>query len=163
MGFSFIPAFSSKNSVSEGSKLIKYSGTGGFVFSYGQTSPYGTIHVQGEVAGQDNRVVAAGPVGFTAAVEAPRLELVMGWPPSAMLAAGYLNTIASYGIVTNGMASPSPCQTNIMAFSVNAGSAYTSPNTFADWFGTATGVTSSVTLWQKTTKAAGAVGHMCPS
>ena len=163
LGFSFIPAFTSKNSVSEGSKLIKYSGTGGFVFSYGQTRPYGTINVQGEVAGQDNRVVAAGPVGFTAAIEAPRLELVMGWPPSAMLTAGYLNTIASYGIVTNGMASPIPCQTNIMAFSVNAGSAYTSPNTFADWFGTATGVTSSVTLWQKTTKSAGAVGLMCPS
>jgi hypothetical protein len=163
LGFSFIPAFSSKNSVSEGSKRIKYSGTGGFVFSNGQTRPYGTIHVQGEVAGQDNRVVAAGPVGFTAAIEAPRVELVMGWPPAAMLAAGYLNAIASYGIVTNGMASPSPCQTNVMAFSVNAGSAYSSPNTFADWFGTATGVTSSVTLWQKTTKAAGAAGRMCPS
>lgn len=162
LGFSFIPAFTSKNSVSEGSKLVKYSGTGGFVFSNGQTRPYGTINVQGEIAGQDNRVVAAGPVGFTAAIEAPRLELVMGWPPSAMLAAGYLNAIASYGIVTNGMASRVPCQTNIMAFSVNAGSAYSSPNTFADWFGTATGVTSSVTLWQKTTKAAGAVGLMCP-
>jgi hypothetical protein len=162
LGFSFIPAFTSKNSVSEGSKLIKYSGNGGFVFSYGQTRPYGTVNVQGEVAGQDNRVVAAGPVGFTAAAEAPRLELIMGWPPSAMLAAGYLNVIASYGIVTNGMANPTPCQTNIMAFSVNAGSAYSSPNTFAGWFGTATGVTSSVTLWQKTTKAAGAVGLMCP-
>jgi hypothetical protein len=163
LGFSFIPALTSKNSVVEGSKLIKYSGTGGFVFSNGQTKPYGTINVQGEVAGQDNRVVAAGPVGFTAAAEAPRLELIMGWPPSAMLAAGYVNVIASYGIVTNGMASPVPCQTNIMAFSVNAGSAYSSPNTFADWFGTATGITSSVTLWQKTTKAAGAVGLMCPS
>jgi hypothetical protein len=163
LGFSFIPAFTSKNSVSEGSKLVKYSGTGGFVFSNGQTRPAGSINVQGEVAGQDNRVVAAGPVGFTAAAEAPRLELIMGWPPSPMLAAGYLNVIASYGIVTNGMASPIPCQTNIMAFSVNAGSAYTSPNTFADWFGTATGITSSVTLWQKTTKAAGAVGLMCPS
>jgi hypothetical protein len=163
LGFSFIPAFTSKNSVSEGGKLIKYGGTGGFVFSNGLTRPYGTINVQGEVAGQDNRVVAAGPVGFTAAAEAPRLELIMGWPPSAMLAAGYVNVIASYGIVTNGMASPIPCQTNIMAFSVNAGSAYSSPNTFADWFGTATGITSSVTLWQKTTKAAGAVGLMCPS
>ncbi len=163
LGFSFIPALSSKNSVVEGSKLIKYGGTGGFVFSNGQTRPYGTVNVQGEVAGQDNRVVAAGPVGFTAATEAPRVELMMGWPPSAMLAAGYLNIIASYGIVTNGMASPIPCQTNIMAFSVNAGSAYSSPNTFADWFGTATGITSSVTLWQKTTKAAGAVGLMCPS
>jgi hypothetical protein len=163
LGFSFIPAFTSKNSVSEGSKLVKYSGTGGFVFSNGQTRPAGIINVQGEVAGQDNRVVAAGPVGFTAAIEAPRVELVMGWPPSAMLAAGYLNAITSYGIVTNGMASPIPCQTNIMAFSVNAGSAYSSPNTFADWFGTATGVTSSVTLWQKTTKSAGAAGLMCPS
>ncbi len=94
------------------------------------------------LAGQDNRVVAAGPVGFTAATEAPRLELTMGWPPSALPVAGYLNFIASYGIVTNGMASPIPCQTNIMAFSVNAGSAYSSPNTFADWFGTATGASS---------------------
>jgi hypothetical protein len=162
LGFSFIPAFTSKNSVAEGSKLIKYSGSGGFVFSNGLTRPYGAINVQGEVAGEDNRVVAAGAVGFTAAAEAPRLELVMGWPPSAMLAAGYLNVIASYGIVTNGLASPIPCQTNIMAFSVNAGSAYSSPNTFASWFGNATGITSSVSLWQKTTKSAGTVGLMCP-
>jgi hypothetical protein len=162
LGFSFIPAFTSKNSVAEGSKLIKYSGGGGFVFSNGLTRPYGSINVQGEVAGEDNRVVAASPVGFTAATEAPRLELGMGWPPSAMLAAGYLNVIASYGIVTNGLASPIPCQTNIMAFSVNAGSAYSSPNTFATWFGNATGITSSVSLWQKTTKSAGTVGLMCP-
>ena len=31
LGFSFIPAFTSKNSVVEGSKLIKYSGSGGFI------------------------------------------------------------------------------------------------------------------------------------
>ena len=124
LGFSFIPAFTSKNSVVEGSKLIKYSGSGGFSLSNGQTSPSGSINVQGDVAGQDNRVVAAGPVGFTAATEAPRLELTMGWPPASLPVAGYLNFIASYGIVTNGMVSPIPCQTNIMAFSVNAGTAY---------------------------------------
>ena len=163
LGFSFIPAFTSKNSVSEGSKLIKYSGAGGFVFSNGQTRPSGSIQVEGDVAVQDNRVVSAGPVGFTAATEAPRLELMMGWPPLSPSVAGYLNVIASYGIVTNGMASPIPCQTNIMAFSVNAGSAYSSPNTFADWFGTATGITSSVTLWQKTMKSAGAGDPMCPA
>ena len=39
LGFSFIPAFTSKNSVVEGSKLIKYSGSGGFIFSNGQTRP----------------------------------------------------------------------------------------------------------------------------
>ena len=163
LGFSFIPALTSKNSVVEGSKLIKYSGSGGFVFSNGLTRPAGSINVDADVAGTDNRVVAAGAVGFTAATEAPRLELAMGWPPSPLPAAGYLNFIASYGIVTNGMISPIPCQTNIMAFSVNAGSAYSSPNTFATWFGTATGVTSSVSLWQKTTKSAGAGGLMCPS
>jgi hypothetical protein len=163
LGFSFIPALTSKNSVVEGSKLIRYSGSGGFNFSNGLTRPAGSINVDADVAGTDNRVVAAGAVGFTAAAEAPRLELVMGWPPSPLSAAGYLNFIASYGIVTNGMISPIPCQTNIMAFSVNAGSAYSSPNTFATWFGTATGVTSSVSLWQKTTKSAGAGGLMCPS
>jgi hypothetical protein len=163
LGFSFIPALTSKNSVVEGSKVIKYSGSGGFIFSNGLTRPSGSINVDADVAGTDNRVVAAGAVGFTAATEAPRLELAMGWPPSPLPAAGYLNFIASYGIVTNGMISPIPCQTNIMAFSVNAGSAYSSPNTFATWFGTATGVTSSVSLWQKTTKSAGAGGLMCPS
>ena len=163
LGFSFIPAFTSKNSVVEGSQLINYSGSGGFILSNGLTRPSGSINVQVDVSGHDNRVVAAGPVGFTAATEAPRLELAMGWPPSALPVAGYLNFIASYGIVTNGMVSPIPCQTNIMAFSVNAGSAYSSANSFADWFGTATGVTSSVSLWQKTTKSAGAVGLMCPS
>jgi hypothetical protein len=160
LGFSFIPAFTSKNSVAEGNKLIRYSGGGGFVLSNGQTRPSGSMNVLGDVTGQDNRVVSAGPVGFTAAVEAPRVELAMGWPPTVLSPAGYLNFVASYGIVTNGMASPVPCQTNIMAFSVNAGPAYTSPNTFAIWLDT--GASSAVSLWQKTMKSAGAVGPMCP-
>jgi hypothetical protein len=163
LGFSFIPAFTSKNSVVEGSKIIKYSGSGGFSLADGQTTPSGTINVQGSVTGQDNRVLAIGPVGFTAATEAPRLELTMGWPPATLPIAGFLNFVASYGIVTNGMVSPIPCQTNIMAFSVNAGAAYTSPNTFATWLGLATGASSSVSLWQKTIKSAGPGGLMCPS
>lgn len=163
LGFSFIPAFSSKNSVAEGSKLIQYSGSGGFRFFNGKTSPSGTVVVQGIVTPHDNRVSAAGPVGFTAATEAPRLELTLGWPPATGLVAGYLNFVASYGIVTNGMVSPMPCQTNIMAFSVNAGATYTSSNTFASWLGPATGATSSVSLWSKTFKSAGAAGPMCPN
>jgi hypothetical protein len=161
LGFSFIPAFTSKNSVVEGSKLIKYSGSGGFSFSNGKTSPSGSLNVQGDIAQYDTRVLAVGPVGFTAATEAPRLELTLGWPPATALVAGYLNFVASYGIVTNGMASPLPCQTNIMAFSVSAGSTYNSPNTFATWL--ATGASSSVSLWSKTLKSAGAGGLMCPS
>jgi hypothetical protein len=159
LGFSFIPDFTSKSSVAEGSKLIQYSGSGGFIFD-GQTRPSGSIHVEGDVTGQDDRVVSAGPVGFTAATEAPRLELMMGWPPLSSSVAGYLNFIASYGIVTNGRASQLPCQTNILAFSVNAGAASSSPNTFADWL---PGQGSpSVSLWQKTMKSAGAEGLMCP-
>jgi hypothetical protein len=161
LGFSFIPAFTSKNSVIEGSKLIDYSGSGGFRLSSGKTSPSGSLNVQGIVTEHDNRVLAAGPVGFTAATEAPRLELALGWPPAAAPVAGYLNFVASYGIVTNGMANPAPCQTNIMAFSVTAGSTYNSANTFAAWL--ATGATSSVSLWSKTLKSAGAGGLMCPS
>jgi hypothetical protein len=159
LGFSFIPDLTSKSSVVEGSKLMKYSGSGGFSFD-GQTKPSGTIQVEGDVAGQDNRVVSAGPVGFTAATEAPRLELMMGWPPLSSSVAGYLNFIASYGIVTNGRASQLPCQTNILAFSVNAGAASSSPNTFADWL---PGQGSPwVSLWQRTMKSAGAEGLMCP-
>jgi hypothetical protein len=161
LGFSFIPALTSKNSVIEGSKLIDYSGSGGFRLSSGKTSPSGSLNVQGIVTEHDNRVLAAGPVGFTAATEAPRLELALGWPPAAAPVAGYLNFVASYGIVTNGMANPAPCQTNIMAFSVTAGSTYNSANTFAAWL--ATGATSSVSLWSKTLKSAGAGGLMCPS
>ncbi len=161
LGFSFIPAFTSKNSVIEGSKLITYSGSGGFRLSNGKTSPSGTLNVQGIVTAHDNRVLAAGPVGFTAATEAPRLELTLGWPPAAAPVAGYLNFVASYGIVTNGTAGPAPCQTNIMAFSVTAGSTYNSPNTFAAWL--ATGASSSVSLWSKTLKSAGAGGLMCSS
>jgi hypothetical protein len=163
LGFSFIPAFTSKNSVVEGSKLIKYSGSGGFVLSNGQATPSGSLKVQLDIAGDDSRVIAPGPVGFTAATEAPRLELAMGWPPALESVAGSLNFVASYGIVTNGMATPMPCQTNIMAFSVNAAAANSSPNTFADWVGPETGVSSSVSLWSKTMKAAGGVGLMCPS
>jgi hypothetical protein len=159
LGFSFIPAFTSKNSVVEGSKLIKYSGSGGFSFSNGKTIPSGSLNVEGDAAQHDTRVSAVGPVGFTAATEAPRLELTLGWPPAAAPVAGYLNFVASYGIVTDGMASPTPCQTNIMAFSVTAGSTYNSPNTFATW--QATGSSSSVSLWSKTLKSAGATGLMC--
>jgi hypothetical protein len=161
LGFSFIPDITSKNSVVEGGKLIKYSGSGGFSFSNGKTSPSGSLNVQGDVAQHDTRVLAGGPVGFTAATEAPRLELTLGWPPATALVAGYLNFVASYGIVTNGAASPVPCQTNIMAFSVSAGSTYNSPNTFATWL--ATGASSSVSLWSKTLKSAGVGGLMCPS
>jgi hypothetical protein len=161
LGFSFIPAFTSKNSVVEGSKLIKYGGSGGFSFSNGKTSPSGSLNVQGDIAQYDTRVLAVGPVGFTAATEAPRLELTLGWPPATALVAGYLNFVASYGIVTNGIANAVPCQTNIMAFSVSAGSTYNSPNTFATWL--ATGASSSVSLWSKTLKSAGAGGLMCPS
>ncbi len=163
LGFSFIPAFTTRNSVIEGSKLVAYSGSGGFSFVDGHTNPAGAIQVEGNVTGHDNRVVAAGPVGFTVAAEAPRVELAMGWPPAIGPTAGYLNFIGSYGIVTNGMANPAPCQTNIMAFSVNAGAAYTSPNTFADWYGLATGATSSVSIWQKTFKSAGPGGVLCPN
>ncbi len=163
LGFSFIPVFTSKNSVVEGSKLIKYSGSGGFNLANGRTTPSGSLDVQGSATTHDNRVLAVGPVGFTAATEAPRLELTLGWPPAAAPIAGYLNFVASYGIVTNGMVSPIPCQTNIMAFSVNAGSTYSSTNTFAAWLGMATGASSSVSLWSKTIKSAGAGGIMCPS
>jgi hypothetical protein len=50
-----------------------------------------------------------------------------------------------------------------MAFSVNAGPAYTSPNSFADWYGLATGATSSVSIWQKTYKSPGPGGVLCPN
>ncbi len=161
VGFSFIPAFTSKNSVIEGSKLIDYSGSGGFNFLNGKTSPSGTLNAQVSVAQRDTRVSAAGPVGFTAATEAPRLELTLGWPPAASPSAGYLNFVTSYGIVTNGMANPAPCQTNIMAFSASAGTTYNSPNTFAAWL--ATGASSSVSLWSKTLRIAGTGGLVCPS
>jgi hypothetical protein len=163
LGFSFIPAFTSKNSVIEGSKLIKYKGSAGFSLAGGQTKPSGSMDVQGDVTVHDNRVVAAGPVGFTAATEAPRLELAMGWPPAALPVAGYLNFVVSYGIVTNGRMDPAPCQTNIMAFSVNAGAAYTSPNTFATWFAMPTGSSPSVSLWSKTIKSAGPNSSTCSS
>ena len=162
LGFSFIPAFTSTNSVVEGSKLIQYKGGGGFLFANGQTRPSGSVEVQGDVTSHDNRVVAAGPLGFTAATEAPRLDLALGWPPAPAPVAGYLNFIASYGIVTNGMASSLPCQTNIMAFSVSAGTASSSPNTFAAWMGIPVGASPSVSLWSKTSKSPAANGRMCP-
>jgi hypothetical protein len=161
LGFSFIPDFTAKNSLVEGSKLLKYSGGGGFLFADSQTRPSGSIQADGNVDVQDVRVVSAGPIGFTAATEAPRLELMMGWPPANPTVAGYLNFIASYGIVTNGRSTPPPCQTNVIAFSVNAGAASSSPNTFADWI--PAGGSPSVSLWQKTLKSPGAEGRMCPS
>jgi hypothetical protein len=159
LGFSFIPEFTSKNSVVEGSKVIKYNGSGGFALANGATRPIGSMNVQADISAQDSRVVAAGPVGFTAATEAPRVDLAMGWPPQGAPVAGYFNFVTSYGIVTNGLASEAPCQTNILGFSVNAGPAYTSPNTFATWVPLGG---SPVSLWQKTFKSAGASGKGCP-
>ena len=94
LGFSFIPAFTSKNSVVEGSKLIKYSGSGGFNFSNGKTSPSGSLNVQGNIAQNDTRVSAGGPVGFTAATEAPRLELTLGWPPAVARSLPAISTLS---------------------------------------------------------------------
>ena len=161
LGFSFIPEFTSKNSVIEGSKLVKYGGSGGFLFADSQTKPAGSMQADGSVDIRDIRVVSAGPVGFTAATEAPRVELMMGWPPASPTVAGYLNFIASYGTVTNGRTTPPPCQTNVMAFSVNAGAASSSPNTFADWI--PAGGSPAVSLWQRTLKSAGPEGRMCSS
>jgi hypothetical protein len=163
LGFSFIPAFTSQNSLVEGSKLIKYGGSGGFTLINGQAKPLGSLNVQVDATQSDSRVSASGPVGFTAATEAPRLELAMGWPPALEPVAGSLSFVASYGIVTNGASSRMPCQTNIMGFGVNAGAANSSANTFADWMGPEVGVSPSVSLWSKTMKTAGAVGLMCPS
>ncbi|MGC2402208.1 MAG: hypothetical protein WA510_20615 [Acidobacteriaceae bacterium] len=160
LGFSFIPAFTSKNSLVEGSKLITYSGSGGFILADGATRPTGSLDVHADVNERDSQVIAAGPVGFTAATEAPRIDLALGWPPNPLPVAGYLNFVTSYGIVTNGMASQTPCQTNIMAFSANAGPAYTSPDTFAKWLPMGG---SPVPLWQKTYKSGGATGKMCPA
>jgi hypothetical protein len=138
-------------------------GSGGFSLSNGKTSPSGSLNVQESLTGHDSRVSAAGPLGVTAATEAPRLELALGWPPATTPVAGYLNFVASYGIVTNGMASPTPCQTDVMAFSANAGPTSTSSNTFADWLGLATGAPSSVSLWSKTIKTPGTNRVMCPN
>ncbi len=163
LGFSFIPDFTAKNSVVEGSKLIRYSGSGGFNFTNGITKPSGIFNAESQSDPHETSVQAAGPVGFTAALEAPRVDLAMGWPPATPPVAGYLNFVTSYGIVTNGAANPAPCQTNVMAFSVNAGAAYSSPNTFAAWPGTSPGTASSVSLWSKTLKSPGARRVMCPS
>jgi hypothetical protein len=75
LGFSFIPAFTTKNSVIEGSKLVAYSGSGGFSFTEGRTVPAGAIQVQANVSGRDNRVVSGGPVGFSGATWAGRPPL----------------------------------------------------------------------------------------
>jgi hypothetical protein len=158
LGFSFIPVFSSQNSVVEGRKSVKFRGSGGFVLADGQSKPAGTLDVEVDVDPQQARVEAAGPVGFTAATEAPRVDLGLGWPPAPSQTAGYLNFVTSYGIVTNGSANPPPCQTNVLGFSVNAGPADTSPDSFADWV-PVTG--SSTPLWQKTLKSPGVSGLMC--
>jgi hypothetical protein len=163
VGFSFIPAFTSENSLVEGSKLIRYGGSGGFTLTNGQAKPLGSLNVQVDATQSDGHVSALGPVGFTAATEAPRLELAMGWPPALEPVAGSLSFVASFGIVTNGASSRMPCETNIMEFGVNAGAANSSANTFADWVGPQVGVSPSVSLWSKTIKTAGAVGLMCPS
>ena len=72
LGFSFIPSFSSKNSVIEGGKHIHYSGSGGFLLSQGLTRPSGSLNVEADATPADSKVLAGGPVGFSAAVEAPR-------------------------------------------------------------------------------------------
>ena len=159
MGFSFIPAFTSKNSVVEGSKLIKYSGSGGFIFQR-PDKPSGSINVEGDVAGYDNRVLAAGPVGFTAATEAPRLELTLGWPPATRSLPAISTLSLPMGLSPMAGPVPLPCQTNILAFSVNAGATYIRP--------TPSPLARprehpSVSLWSKTIKSAGAGGLCVPA
>ena len=71
LGFSFIPDFTAKNSAIEGSKLITFSGGGGFDFVNGQTKPSGAFKVDGDIDGHDSTVDASGPRRFYRCYRSP--------------------------------------------------------------------------------------------
>ncbi len=88
LGFSFIPAFTSKNSVLRVASSSSTAAAAASCFRMARPGLLDLSMSRETSPEQDNRVVAAGPVGFTAATEAPRLELTMGWPPSAIAGSG---------------------------------------------------------------------------
>jgi hypothetical protein len=166
-GVTFIPGFTSKNGLCKGSLKVSFGGDGGFLVTHGQTSPSGAVSESGQLL-PSSSILSLGPVGFTVAVEMPRIELALGLNPFTLIPAAYLNAVTSYGIVTNGvMGMPMPlvgaipCQTHSLVFALNAGMSV-GTSAFSNFLGVINPKASiSTVLYQKKVKQPGATGVMC--
>ncbi|GAC1701892.1 MAG: hypothetical protein NVS9B4_06080 [Candidatus Acidiferrum sp.] len=171
-GVSFTPAFSSKNGLCKGSVKVSFSGDGGFQVSHGSASPVGSVSQTGDVD-PASAIVSLGPVGFTVAIELPRIELDLGINPFGLVPGAFLNVVSSYGSVAGGAAlggvgglvGMMPCQTHFLDLTINAGmTAQPSPTmlaSFASFLGTAPKAKISTLLFEKKLKTPGKSGMMC--
>lgn len=130
-GITFVPAFTSKNTVLDGHLTVHYSGSAGFTFNSGAGAQTGSI-TQAAPQNPVANVISLGPIGFTVAVEFPRIEVGPGiniWAlggPVALKIGGfapavYVSPVTSFGLVYGGPAAMLPCETHTLGVSVNAG------------------------------------------
>lgn len=166
-GVTFTPAFTSKNGLCKGSVKVSFGGDGGLTVTHGQTSPSGSVSESGQID-PATRILSLGPVGFTVAIEMPRISLDLGLNPFALVPAAYVNVVGSYGTVTYGvvaMPMPAigalPCQTNTLALAMNAGVSVSTTSAFSSFFGFGPKASMSTALYKKTLKEPGPNGVMC--
>ncbi len=145
-GIIFTPAFTSKNSLLDGSLNMHYSGDGGFKVSNGTAQPSGSI-TQPDQKNPDTHIISIGPIGFTVAVEFPRIELGLGLSFATFSPAAYINSVASVGLVYGGTAIVLPCETQIFDVSVNTG--ITTKSTVWSFFGSESKLTFEQQIYHK--------------
>jgi hypothetical protein len=156
-GITFVPAFTSKNTVLDGNLHTHYSGSAGFTVDHGNTSANGSITAPTQ-ANPTTNILSLGPLGFTVAVEFPRVELGLGinlWGVGASTGFGlatfsptaYVNNVTAFGIVYGGPAAMLPCETHIMDVSVNTG--VSAASTALSFFGSATKLTIEKQIYKK--------------
>jgi hypothetical protein len=119
-GIVFTPAFTSKNTLLKGSLKMHYAGDAGFKVTNGNAQPSGTITSPAQ-KDPDTMVASLGPLGFTVAVEFPRIELELGLSFATFIPAAYINSVTSFGLVYGGTTSMLPCETHILDVSLNTG------------------------------------------
>lgn len=170
-GITFIPAFTSKNTVLDGHLTIHYSGSAGFTVNSGSGAQTGSINQtapQNPVA----NVISLGPIGFTVAVEFPRIEVGLGinvWAVRESVGFGiggfspavYVSPVTSFGLVFGGPAAMLPCETHTLGVSVNAGVSVST--TVLSFIGSASKLTMDKQVYKKMYTGPKPGMMLCPS
>jgi hypothetical protein len=112
----------------------------------GASQPTGTI-TQPTQKDPTTQILSLGPIGFTVAVEFPRVELGMGLGLVTFSPAAYISPVSSFGIVYGGPAAMLPCETHILDVSVNTG--ISASSTVWSFFGAASKLSVDKQVYKK--------------
>jgi hypothetical protein len=166
-GVTFNPAFTSKNSICKGSLKVTYSGDGGFTEMHGTSTPTGSMAGTAQVS-PTTGYLGIGAIGFTIAVEMPRIELELGLNPFGLVPGAYVNTVAAIGVVNGGTTAAlitlMPCETHFVDVTGNAGisNRVSDISAFAKFLGLNPKVEASTKLFEQKFTQPGRSGKECP-